>query len=320
MNLFGDEDWNPSHDPDVAALVRADGSDPYKAVRRKVEDLLNQLDDYGTDTATPLERITFIASLVGFSVKPAAGQMSAKGRAAMFIPPQPGSKQGQIIYDSTLPMGRVIYSIGHEIAHSFFPNSHAGVQFRSTQAATSRRGRQLEMLCEYAASLLVMPDREFRAAVGRHGLGLDKVELIRAPFWTSFEATVYRMADSAGVAVAAVKFQYRLAKKDLDTRPSSGSLFPVPDPAVVHPKYRVQSTRRSPSFPTLIPYNKSVPESSCVYQAAAHKGIHRGMESITFSGRSPVTYRIEAMQAPFQPAAASSEHPDILALFTPVSK
>lgn len=57
MNLFGDEDWNPSHDPDVAALVRADGGDPYNAVRPKAEALLRQLNDYGSDTATPLERI-----------------------------------------------------------------------------------------------------------------------------------------------------------------------------------------------------------------------------------------------------------------------
>ena len=108
--------------------------------------------------------------------------MSAKVRAAMFIPPGPGGRQGQIVYDPILPMGRVIYSIGHEIVHSFFPNSRAGVQFRSMHSTMSKRGRQLEMLCEYGASLLVMPDREFLEAVERHGFGLDKVELIRKPF------------------------------------------------------------------------------------------------------------------------------------------
>jgi Zn-dependent peptidase ImmA (M78 family) len=316
MNLFGDDDWKRSGDPDVAALSHEEGGDPYAAVRRKAEALLAQLDDFASDSVTPLERIKSLASLAGFAVRPAAdGMLGTKGRAAMFIPPKAIGGHGQIVYDARLSTGRMIYSIGHEIVHSFFPNSNAGVQFRSIHAGNSKPGRQLEMLCEYGASLLVMPEHEFVEAADRHGFGLAHVESIRLPFGTSFEATTYRLAEIAAFPAAAVKFKFRLAKKDFNTKPASGQLFPMPDLTRVQPKYRCQTSRRSPSFRGLIPYNKSVPETSAVYSAGANLGIHRAVETLTFSGRTAVRYRVEAMRAPFQPPDSDPNHPDVLALF-----
>ena len=314
MNLFGDDDWDSLNDPDVAAIAGA-GGDPYAAVRHKAQVLLDRLAEFPTETATPFERIKSLASLAGYTVRPCDGSMSEKGRAAMFIPNGSPGTRGQIIYDPTLPMGRVIFSIGHEISHSFFPNSNAGVQFRSVHPTGSKRGRQLEMLCEYGASLLVMPEREFLKAVERYGFGFAQVELIRDQFWTSFEATTYRLADLADFSVAAIKFKYRLAKKDMNTRPSYGNLFPMPDPAVVHPRYRVQSSRRSQTFDVLIPYNKSVPETSCIYRAGRTAGIQSGFETVAFSGKRERASRVEAVQAPYQPPGADPTHPDILAFF-----
>ena len=87
MNLFGDDDWDSSNDPDVAALASAgSGGDAYAAVRQKAEALLDRLAEFPTETATPLERIRSLASLAGYTVRPCNGSMSEKGRAAMFIP------------------------------------------------------------------------------------------------------------------------------------------------------------------------------------------------------------------------------------------
>jgi len=108
-----------------------------------------------------------------------------------------------------MPIGRIVFSIGHEITHSFFPASNTGARFRSLSREGSKGARELEMLCHAGASELVMPLPEFRSAVERHGFGFNSVDLIREQFETSFEACVYRMAQTASFRAAAGLFQFR---------------------------------------------------------------------------------------------------------------
>jgi Zn-dependent peptidase ImmA (M78 family) len=307
-------------DPDLRALLRSHGDsvDAYDIVRDKAAALLARFEDFEDDSPTPLDRIMALASVAGLPVQAAQGNMSAKGRAAIFISVGKDGR-GSIVYDATLPASRILFSIAHEIVHSFIPSSTAGVRFRSMHSPTSKQSRELEMLCEFGAALLIMPEGAFMAAVARHGFGLANVDQIRRQFGSSFEATTYRVAQTARFAAAAAKLKYRLSKQQQQVGPSSGFLFPLPDREAVKPKYRCQSFHRSGGFPGRIPFNKSFPENSCVYEAASAGEIQSAVELIPVPGQRPVRARIEAVRAPYQPDDADTDHPDVLVLMRVVS-
>src|SRR5689334_8931204 len=129
-------------DPDVrSVLSHGDGVDAaYDLVRRRVEELLERFNEFESHCAAPLDRMKALSSLAGFPMQ-ATSTMPSKNRAAMFVP-MSANGRGYIVYDASLPVGRVIFSIGHEIVHSFFPNSSAGVRFRSAVAPSSKPGRE----------------------------------------------------------------------------------------------------------------------------------------------------------------------------------
>lgn len=309
-------------DPDIRALLRSHGDalDAFQIIRKEADDLLMRFALFEDDSPTPLDRIKALASVQGLDVRAAAGEMSSRGRVAVFVPPRDGSS-AYIVYDPSLPTSRILFSIAHEIVHSFVPSSTSGVRFRSTYSPASKPIRQLEMLCEYGAALLVMPEGPFKAASQRHGFGLEFVNQIRRQFGASFEATTYRLAQTAAFGAAAVKLQYRLSKGQMQTAPASGYLFPYPDKATVTPKYRCQSFHKSETFPGLIPFNKSFSEDSCVYNvSAAEAEICEALEILPVVGRGQVRAKVQAIRAPYQPPDADPEHPDVLVLVRTVPK
>jgi Zn-dependent peptidase ImmA (M78 family) len=298
------------NDPDVEALLAAHpGLDAYAIIRRRAGELLARFEEFEDDSPTPLERVKALASVQGLPVREAAEAMP-NGRVAMFVP---SGRSGYIVYDPNLPAGRVLFSIAHEIVHSFVPATRSGVRFRSTYSPASRPGRQLEMLCEFGAALLVMPDAAFAASLLRHGFGLASVDAVRRQFGTSFEATTYRMAQVAPFPAAAVKLHHRLSKAQLQQPPASGHLFPRPSPDIARPKYRCQSFHPSPSFPGRIPFNKSFNEESCVYGVSLPGPIVSAVEAVPTAGRA-FRCRVEAMAAPYQRPEAGADRPDVLVL------
>jgi len=84
-------------------------------------------------------------------------------------------------------------------------------------------------------------------------------------------------------------------------------------------KYRRQSFHSSDSFPRelVIPWNKSVPETSHIYRAAEARSLQSGYERIATGGRGKeIRCYLEALPAPYQPEGVDPEHPDILFLLT----
>lgn len=300
-------------DPDIRALVAEHGGiDAFEIIRAKADALLQRFDEFDNDCLDPVTRIKALASVNGLDVRQATNKMP-EGRVAMFVP-SGNNGAGYVVYDSTLPSSRVVFSIAHEIVHSFIPGTDSGVRFRSTYTQSSRPVRQLEMLCEFGASLLTMPDAPFSEAVRRAGFGLAFVDIVRRQFGTSFEATTYRMAQvSAGAAAA--KLFHRLSKEQMNRPPSSGYLFPMPEVDSVVPKYRCQSFHHSPMFPGKIPFNKSFAPDSVVYRvASAGGGTDSAVERIPVVGISPVHATVEAIRAPYQRPDTDPHHPDMLVL------
>ena len=303
-------------DPDIRALLRSHGDalDAFQIIRKEADDLLRRFAQFEDDSPTPLERIKAVASVKGLDVRAAEGEMSSRRRVAMFVPARDGAS-AYIVYDPSLPTSRIVFSIAHEIVHSFVPSSTSGVRFRSAYSPASKPIRQLEMLCEFGAALLVMPEDAFKAAAQRHGFGLEFVNQIRRQFGTSFEATTYRLAQTARFGAAAVKLQFRLSRAQMQTAPASGYLFPYPDKATVTPKYRCQSFHKSDGFHGLIPYNKSFPEDSCVYKVSTGETeVQKAVEIIPVVGGRRVRASVEAIRAPYQPPKADPDRPDVLVL------
>lgn len=315
-------------DPDVKSLMDRTGGllDPYEVVRNCIDSLLQKLNLFDGEFDSAFQRICALASLAGFEVKPFRGDSRAlKGHEAVIVPSNDGNTKGTIFYNRDLPLPRIIFSIGHEITHSFFPASNTGARFRSLSKKGSKGARELEMLCHAGASELTMPLPEFTAAVKRHGFGFGSVDLIRAPFETSFEACTYRMAHTASFPAAAGLFQFRLrVGEDDPTADANLSLFSEAESNREAPKkkYRRQSFHPSLSYPNqmTIPWNKSVPETSQIYRAAEAKTLQCGFEAIAVDGRGKqIRCYLEALPAPYQPEGIDPDHPDILCLLTVTS-
>ena len=305
-------------DPDIISLIRQSGGliDPRWKVVNMARALIEETRTFSGLPNDPLERLKIIASLKGIKIKPMVmNQVRQEKRDAALYPTDSG---WTVLYNPNCPKYRIVFTIGHEIVHTFFPNSRNGARFRSMTSPGSREGNELELLCHLGASELVMPIDDFqRQANGRFGLA--SVERLSSHFGTSFEATVYRLATAhPGLAVAGM-LQYRFTR-DEDRRHAKISSQRVlfekdirlqPQPA--ERKYRRQSVHLSASCAEAeaeytIRFNKSFDPSSIVYKAR-EGGIHSGIESLP--NLSGAIGRIEAMLCPYQSDAAHEEFGEV---------
>lgn len=305
-------------DPDVLSLIRSQGGsvDPRREVIRKARALNARLRSFDA-IEDPRERLRILGSLAGVTINPmVAGVGPDKNREALIYQDRDGRRFS--FYDPTLNEGRVNFSIAHEIAHTFFPNSGNGARFRNLHAEDSKEANELERLCDLGASELLMPQEEFLDAT-RGEMGLHLVAQLASRFGSSFEATVFRLATAfEGTAVAGL-LQYRLRKEEaraaakrdqqllFDADPRRSQKEPMP-------RYRRQSLHTSsecgPEY--LVPWNKSFDSESCVYHVS-------GTEVATGIGTLPTKARqrgfLEACRAPFQRDGADPDHPDVLFLW-----
>lgn len=290
-------------DPDVLALIRASNPplDPQKEVVRRARELNQRLKAFGgCDFADPRERLEVLASLAGAKVTPMAGSGVGKGRReALVYVGSNGSRQ--IHYDPSYADGRVNFSIAHEIAHTFFPDT-GGARFRSMCADDSKEANELEMLCHRGAAELLMPTEEFLEELSGN-MGLTAVPRLCEKFGSSYEATVYRLASAyPGTAVAGLlRFRLRLADARRTRSGNQARLFEfAAHVETPQPRLRRQSLHQSDSagLEYFIPWNKSFDENSCVYAAANQRGIHSGFESLP--NECEQEGNIEAISAPYQ--------------------
>jgi len=312
-------------DPDVVAIIDDSGGllDPRSLIRHQVNSLLGQLEDFEGAPEHALGRITILASLAGFDVKPMdAVQQAHEKQEAVLMYTCGNGKKGTIFFNPNKPRARTVFSIAHEITHSFFPTSRTGARFRSLCKEGSKEGRELEVLCDFGASELTMPRARFRLSVERWGFGIASIDQIAREFGASFEATLYRVAATANFAAAAGRACFRLRKSESvetstdRTRSLFASAALAPEETPVR-RYRRQSFHRSSSFPAelAIPWNKSFPQASCIYRAAQTGKIEGGAEIVPLGKPGKQLHcQIEAMPSPFQPTDADQEWPDILFL------
>src|SRR5579863_1798853 len=119
-------------DTDILSLIRAAGEfvDPRAAVLTEARRLNEEFEGYEGAGIDPIERLRILASLRGLEVSEMnPDSLQAERRDAILIP-RNGAKGGLIAYNPRREPARVAFSLAHEIAHTFFPNSLSGTRFR----------------------------------------------------------------------------------------------------------------------------------------------------------------------------------------------
>jgi len=290
-------------DPDIISLIGSTGElvDPISSVLTQARRVNAEYRQYDRTFSDPLQRVKIIASMQGIKVVP----MNIEGqrgetRDAILIPTTSGK---QILYNPTRPKQRVAFSIAHEIAHTFFPNSICGARFRNIHESGSREAGELERLCHLGAAEILMPIEDFQdVAAGNYGL--TNVETLATFFGSSIEATVYRLATAHPDKAVAGLLQYRTSDEQqrlIAREANQRSLFPNfrHISTGIRPKYRRQSCHLSQACDDtyFIPWNKSFDVSSSLYESSDAKVKISFEELPNESGK---TGRLETMLAPFQ--------------------
>ena len=131
--------------PSVKRL--AQGSDPVEAVLARARDLVLEAVQEGWE-GPPFDPFR-LAEVMGIAVVPKEDVLDARVVAA-------GSRP-QIEFNPNRPRTRVRFSLAHEIAHTLFPDYLQSVRNRGAHAAARGDEWELELLCNVAASELLMP-------------------------------------------------------------------------------------------------------------------------------------------------------------------
>jgi Zn-dependent peptidase ImmA (M78 family) len=307
-------------DPDVISLIKATGSlvDPRSSVLSQARALLAKLSHWEEVPKDPLERLRILASLARVTIEPMDIERQRKEKRDAIL--LTAESKRIIAYNPDRPRPRVAFTIAHEIAHTFFPNSSSGARFRSICESNSREANELERLCDLGASELLMPLIDFqRRAAGN--FSLLKVQELCEAFGSSFEATAFRLATAhPGKAISGLlRYRLTLPEQRKAARTQQGLLFGKEldaSPETPHPKYRRQSIHLSEFCEEYLTvrWNKSFDETSCVYEAGRNGGIHSAREALP--NGSGMTGRLEAVRAPYQREEAHAEFADVLFFWT----
>jgi Zn-dependent peptidase ImmA (M78 family) len=217
-----------------------------------------------------------------------------------------GEDQLEILVNQKLPKTRRNFTICHEIAHTLFPDCFEIVRMRKQTGKVENYHLELELLCNLAASEILMPTDKFARDVVYHGFSLRSVDALAERYGASPEAVTRRMISTELEISCAVFF--RRMNKPSEERGQAGGESAAPR------RMRVEYTVPSSDFPCFIPKYKSVPNHSSVNQAVVSQGVFSAIENWRLRGAP--SFRVEA-QSNHVPIGINSEDHQVTALVFP---
>jgi O-acetyl-ADP-ribose deacetylase (regulator of RNase III) len=217
----------------ASVLRLSGGRDPVQAIVQAARDVVLEAIDSGW-SGPPYDPIK-LAEMRGISISPRADIPDAR-----IVP----AGQGRLLieYNPTRPVGRLRYSIAHELAHTLFPDCAERIRNRGKSVVAGDEW-QLEALCNLAAAELLMPIGSIQREQNSE-LVLDNILKIRKQFEVSTEAVLIRMVhlseESCAVFVASriadspannrYAYDYLIPSRTWRYELSRGSILPRPSP------------------------------------------------------------------------------------------
>jgi hypothetical protein len=248
----------------VAALCASYGdTDPEKLILRLCRELIEECTRQ--TGPTPLE---VLASYQGVRRIRREPIHPAVGCSGMLVPSDGGY---EIVVNSDEPRERQVFSIAHEVVHTFF---------RDACRFCSSSPRE-EQLCDLGAAELTMPASRFTAHLGKVGLSLAGVDSCHREFGVSFEAAARRAVSLTDEP--ACLFIAALGRTTREVRANTGQ-----------PVLRVVRWRASRNWPRPLGYkNLPVQPTSLIGQAFTHQDERIGHTRLGLPF-DPATYQVEA--------------------------
>jgi Zn-dependent peptidase ImmA (M78 family) len=168
-----------------SVLQFASGSDPIAAMESVAQRAVLEAVDSGW-SGPPFDPLE-LAKLRGIKLRPNAAVADAR----IFW-----TDDGYVIdYNPNKPLGRVNFSIAHEIAHTFFDDCAEEVRNRSPNT-TDDKGWQLEALCNVGAAEILMPVGSLKESLEAPRT-IEALMELRRKFHVSTEAMLIRMVKMA---------------------------------------------------------------------------------------------------------------------------
>lgn len=211
-------------------------NDPIVKIKHAVKDLiLNAYQEgWGGPPYDPFE----LAEILGISTSANETVLDAlvKRESGKYV----------IEYNPNKTVGRVNYSVAHEIVHTLFPDCDEMIREREKVSRDSDRW-QLEMLCNIGAAELLMPIGSFPDLKER-GIEIDDVLEWARQFDVSVEAVLNRVVKLTGRPCLSFCASRRDESK---------------------PEYYIDYLIPSRTLTWNIPYGVKLPDASCVQECCA---------------------------------------------------
>lgn len=270
----------------IEALVQSTGTpDAVSAIRQKAKDAIEKYCTAFGEPTMPFP-IEALASFLGI---PVTQELPLHSKDAELVPVEGGRVAIRVHPDR--PETRRRFSVGHEIAHTFFPN-YQGKTWCRSDARYRRRDNPdeyLETLCDIGSAELLMPSPWFHADAARVTAAAELL-LLAQTYGVSREAMLRRFAESHSGAVAAVFFSWKLKPtqhKTVGLR-DQGRLFGDPiEEARRAKKLRVDYSIPSAEFAAVgyfIPSDKSVDCEGPLHTAASSGIPSDGVSQLDLGG------------------------------------
>jgi hypothetical protein len=276
---------------------------PELVVRDKAQALVEKAKSMGW-SGPPFDPL-ILASLRGIHLRESTSLFTSE---AQLVPID--GNQLLLEFNPDRPSGRKNYTIGHEIAHTFFDDCYEMVHQRTSGRRTSDPKDEIEHLCQVAAAEMVMPHEEFIAELGKLPCSLKAIFPLCDTFDVSREAAARRFLDLAGIKGALVFLSKRL--KPVQMQSSAGEMENL------LAKYRVLYTVPGHGFSCFIPKHKSVSDNSCIYSLENLDEMEEGFEDWGVRGLGSCLVEAILLPTP-KDVEMDPDSPSAVALIRPIT-
>lgn len=150
---------------------------------------------------------------------------------------------------NTDPLGRQRFTVFHEVAHTFLPGYQHATQYRCNPLSEQGRRHPNEVLCDIAASELLMPARHVRSLIDQADFDFEAVRQLADDCDASLEAAARRFVGLWPEPSVLIRLEHT-------TKPSEPNGEPM---------LRVTSTLTNGDWPYM-PRHKSLPDDHIIYE------------------------------------------------------